>query len=169
MRMAAKIAAGGGTPRRSGPVLYLPSGPQGRGFLIFTLSRTETAMVDLAPALVRPILALQEARARRERLPAEACGWLSARQLVEAVAGRDAHLIPTEINTVRYYVSKINKAVRRAGVPALIQTRSMLGYRLREDVTVVDGNEARRPAKGGGGARGRRAPRTPRGSDVPGA
>ena len=143
------------------PRLYLPAGIEGRGFLIFSQSPSETTLIELTPALVRPILALYAARMAEQGLPAPARGWMSALKLAQRVAGQSDNLLPTEEQTLRAYISKINKNVRQAAArsglvpaPVLIEQRSMLGFRLATDkLVVIDGTEAREAPKQTGAGR----------------
>lgn len=149
------------------PLLYLPAGRQRRGFLMFSSSPTEEACIELRPAYVRLILALAQAMDDTRRLPPPARGWLSAAQIVKAIADQDDRSIPTEDATIPHYVCEINQLVRDKAVKAgwtaiqgLIEKRDRLGYRLVTDaLQVIDGTvsgkapeafeDPPRPAAGG--------------------
>ena len=155
-----------GSPPEWEPRLYLPAGRDGRGFLIFSPSPKETTLIELTPSLIRPILALQEGRQATRHLPLPARGWMSASKLAEAIAGRDDHLLETEEQTVRAYISKINKEIRRAAArsgregPVLIEHRRLLGFRLATDrLVVIDGTNAGQAGKQP--PRGRPKPKLP--------
>jgi hypothetical protein len=162
-------AAGG---REWSPRLYLPAGRDGRGFLIFSPSSAETALIELTPALVRPILALHAARLADARLPPEARGWLSAAKLAEAIAGQDPRLLPAERQTMHAYICKLNAYIRRAAgragwpaAPVLIECRRLLGFRLATDnLAIIDGTEAGQARKQPPSARGRRTRKKGRGT-----
>jgi hypothetical protein len=136
------------------PILYLPAGPSGDGFLLLGLADGSVLPVPLTATKARLLAALAEAQREDGALVWAARGWRRPERLARMVAG-DAY--PVEAQTIRAYLSQIKRSIRAAAQaagkglppPALLEHRRTIGVRVGcERFQVIDGT--RGVAPGGG-------------------
>ncbi len=118
------------------PVLYLPAGAEAAGFLWFELPDGQIGCCTrIRGVLARLLIAMHDAMQADAHVPWPARGWRSAEKLAQAIGEAG---VGVEIETIRKYLSQLQKSVRNAfenagkadKVPLLVERRRGLGARL---------------------------------------
>ena len=126
------------------PILYLPSGPNGKGF--FSLhAGSQLITAELRPAEARLVYLLDQAYEADAGLPPEAQGWRTVEQLVDMVDQENQYVVNR--TTISQYLWRIKDELDEAAAklgngmeapPWRVLNRGA-GMRLTRRVLVIDG------------------------------